>query len=54
LKLTFGVCRYFDYLNTTEILAHEWAAGEIREVCQAAGIGSETSIAVTPDRGSAR
>lgn len=37
LRLAFGVCRYFDYLNTTEILAHERAAGENREVRQAAG-----------------
>jgi hypothetical protein len=37
LHLTFGVCRYFDYLNTTEILAHERAAGESRDAREAAG-----------------
>lgn len=37
LKLSFGVCGYFDYLNTTEILAHEAAAGDGREIRAAAG-----------------
>jgi hypothetical protein len=37
LKLTFGVCGYFDYLNTTEVLAHEAAAGDGREIRAAAG-----------------
>ncbi|RPH96207.1 hypothetical protein EHM69_01860 [candidate division KSB1 bacterium] len=25
LQLKFGICKYFDYLNTTEVLAHEYA-----------------------------
>jgi len=37
LKLSFGVCGYFDYLNTTEVLAHEAAAGDGRDIRIAAG-----------------
>ena len=37
LKLSFGVGGYFDYLNTTEVLAHEAAAGDGREIRTAAG-----------------
>ena len=37
LKLSFGVCGYFDYLNTTEVLAHEAALGASRDIRTTAG-----------------
>jgi hypothetical protein len=37
IKLSFGVCGYFDYLNTTEVLAQEAAMGDRRDVRAAAG-----------------